>query len=144
LLYIGPDLLSIAPALIPLAVGVVLSLLGLFISPWAAYRVAVGGLMATFAIGLLTLLWSGVLPDEEVSNGPIGATCPVTSGGLGHVQTAFAISAVATAAIAVAGAISSGVRGHSRVRAAGLVLLSCFLPYLAVIGWLIPRLCDYS
>ena len=121
-----------------------MSLPGLLISPWAAFRIANGGLLATVAIGLLTLLWNAVLPQEPVLNGPVGATCPDTSSFLGDVQMAFAITAIATAAIAIAGALSSAVRGHRRIAAAVSVSVAAFLPYLAIIGWVIPHLCDYS
>jgi hypothetical protein len=84
------------------------------------------------------------LPEEPVSNGPIGATCPVTGAALGDVQTGLAILALASGTIAVAGTISAAARRYNREGSMLIVLFSCLTPYAAIIGWLAPRLCDYS
>src|SRR5437016_3461532 len=115
----------------------------MLISPRGAFQICVAGLLATLGFSLAALLCAWGLPRAPVS-GPIGATCPDTSSGVAGLQTGLAITAIAAAAVAVAGAISAAARGHHKIGGAMVAVAASLLPYLGIIGWLIPRLCDYT
>ena len=137
-------MLYLAPALVPLAAGLLLAIPVGLTSPERAFQVSKVGLLTTVGISISALLCGFILPREPVANGPVGATCPDASSVLGDLQTVLAVAAVASAAVAVSGAASSAVRRHNSLPASLITVTACFLPYLGVVGWLAPRLCDYS
>jgi hypothetical protein len=74
----------------------------------------------------------------------MGATCADPSSALGALQTLLAVAAVATGSIAAGGALSARARGYDGVATALLVITACGLPYLGLVAWFIPRMCDHS
>jgi hypothetical protein len=102
-------------------------------------------LFATFGVSLAALLCGQSLPREPVmGNAPIGETCADTTSALGALQTLLVFAAVATGSIAAGGALSARARGYNGVATALLVITACGLPYLGLVAWVIPRMCDYS
>lgn len=135
---------ALGPALFVLAAGVVLALpMRLSTQPVHIAKVA---LLATLGVSLAALLCGQSLPRHLVVNGnaPAGATCADTTRALGALQTLLAFAAVATGSVAAGGALSARARGYSGVATTLLVTTACGLPYLGLVAWVIPRMCDYS
>jgi len=134
----------LGPALFVLAAGVVLALpMSLSARPVHVAKVA---LFATFGLSLAALLCGQSLPREPVMNGnaPSGVTCADRTSALGALQTLLAFAAVATGSMSAGGALSARASGYNAVATTLLVISACFLPYLGLVAWVIPRICDFS
>jgi hypothetical protein len=83
------------------------------------------------------------LPRRDV-NGPVGATCPNLSSGLGHLIAVLAVTSAVAAACVVAAATVERYRHVQTGGTFGRLVLAAVVPYVAFGAWVVPAFCDYS
>lgn len=104
---------------------------------------AVGSALVGLSIQLVLIVIVAIinlhLHHVPVENGPVGATCPDTSGGLIYLSWL-----VTQASAVVAGLIAYWAGRSRRWFCFPLPIAGVFLAYCAVLVFILPGLCDYS